>query len=172
MPTSRKNKNRNENLINYKKQNKKMENQPAPINENVKANLRIAKRPMWQTNDSFPISGGELEFLTNFFAPYREALSIMDRVIATAELEDKISLDLVYEDGTMVPDEDPRKKEILSKEVERVNNWKKIVKEKQDQMMEAANKAKDMLDSIEDKNSTDEVVEKGKEIPFVSQSIH
>ncbi len=179
MPTSRKNKNRSENLLKFKKSKKVKMEKSTPVE--VKPNLRIAKRPTWQTNETFQIGGSELEFLANFFMPYREAVAMVDRIIATAELEDKITTELLYEDGTEVPDTDPRKEEIVKKDKERIDSWKKIVQERQEQIMEASNKAKEALDKMENNTNlentpaetiAEENKPEGKEIAFTPQSIH
>lgn len=151
MPTSRKSPDRKSKLTNFKKQTKNKTKQKM---SEVKANLEILKNPTWGTTDLFSISGKELEMLANYFYPYKDMISIVDRIITTAELQGKIKNELRYSDGTPVPVEDPRYKEIMEKEEQRINEWRKIVEERQKELADLQGKTEDFTKAVEAMEAT------------------
>lgn len=148
MPTSRKNKSRNENLENFKKINKKTK-KPMSTTPEIKPNLKIIKQPTWQSTELFTITGAELETLASFFAPYKDGISIIDRIIGTGELQDKIYNTILYEDGTRVPENDPRYIEIMEEDKKRIASWKELIQKRQEEMSAVSEKATQTMESIE-----------------------
>jgi len=93
----RKNKDRKEKLVNYKKTHK-MSKAPE-----MKPFRQV---PTWQANDNFEISGTELDALYQYFQVFAPAFTAVQSVFSRGVQSEKIKIGYEYEDGTPVSDEE------------------------------------------------------------------
>lgn len=114
------------------------------------SNQPIYRQPTWNANDLFTINGETLEMFASFVAPYREMIKMVDAIIGSGELEDKVKIEFYYPDGTLVPNTDPRLSGLREKEDKRIADWKRVVAERQEQMKAWAEKAKEAMSSMTD----------------------
>jgi hypothetical protein len=99
MAQSRRNKDRKEKLLKYKK-SKKMSDLKAPEQR------PFHQVPAWETTDTFEINGQELEALYGFFNIFAPALTSVQQIFARGVKAGKIRMDYVYEDGSPVEAEE------------------------------------------------------------------
>lgn len=114
------------------------------------SNEPIYRQPTWNPDDLFTINGQTLEMFAAFVSPYREMIKMVDAIIGSGELEDKVKIEFYYPDGTLVPNTDPRLANLREKEDKRIADWKRVVAERQEQMKQWAEKAKEAMASMSD----------------------
>lgn len=116
MPKSKVDKSRKEKLIKYKK-SKKMSTQAPEMKP-------FRQVPSWSTEDTFTLSGAELESLYNFFNIFAPVFTSVQTIFARGVQDGKIKIGYEYADGTPVADAE------ISAYTEKLNEY---FKEKQAQ---------------------------------------
>lgn len=120
-----------------------------PVKERDRSQEPIFRQPTWNADDLFTINGETLEMFATFIEPYRMMTKMIDTVIASGELEDKIKIKFYYSDGTPVSDSDARLAGLQEAEDKRLNHWKELVNEKSSKLDQWAKESKEALEAVE-----------------------
>lgn len=156
MAKSRVDKKRKTKQINFKKQNKTKMELSNKSNENVQP---IYRKPTWNANDSFSISGQELESLTNFANQFRPIIGIVDRILTIGEIEGNIVNEYVNQDGSPADESNPMLETAKKEREAYISNTKKLMQEYTSSlkaMLEPLSEQMEMIEEMEDQKNQEE----------------